>query len=169
MSTNPQLETRKEQAIDEFRFILNEYIFPLLQIDGKPILKTEATTSHNLKNHIKCYTKGLYSYLYFFPALSTPQFHFRIRTSDAKQDLGAAEQILREILRTSKFEYQSGQYYSKQYYDKNNSYRKAVFDVAFEIGLCNWLGSECIYELIGRLRIHVKTDRVQCHAVVQML
>ena len=152
MKAAQQYERRKEQAIEEFRFILDEYIFPLLQIDGKPILKQEPTSSRNLKNLIKCYTKGSSSFLYFFPALSTPQFHFRVRTNNATQDLGAAEQILREILRTSRFDYRSDKYSSRPYYDKNNAYRNAVFDVAFEIGLCNWLGSECIYELIGRLR-----------------
>ena len=152
MCENPTIQSRKEEAIAEFRFVLEEYILPLLQTDGKLILKLEPTTSNNLKRHIKCYTKNSSSFLYFFPALSTPQFHFRVKTNNAGQDLGAAEQILREILRSSRFDYRSNQYASKQYYDKNFAYRDAVFAVAFEIGLCNWLGSECIYELIGRLR-----------------
>lgn len=56
------------------------------------------------------------------------------------------------MLRVSKYDYRTSQFISRKYYDKKNSYRNAVFNVAFEIGLCNWLGSECIYELIERLR-----------------
>ncbi len=152
MSTNSRMTDRKKGAIEEFSFILKEYIYPLLEIDGDPILKQEFTVSHNLKTHIKCYKKGASYFLYFFPALSTPQFHFRVKTNNGTQDLSAAEEILREILRSSKYDYRSSLFPSRLFYDKGNLYRNAVFDVAFEIGLCNWLGSECIYELISRLR-----------------
>lgn len=152
MQKNPSTEARKKQAIEEFGYILDTHIFPLLQCDGEPILKSEPTSSTNLKKHIKCYKKGGTSFFYFFPSLSTPQFHFRMRTNNPNQDLGAAEQILREILRVSRFDYRTGQFSARQMYDKNNMYRNAMFNVAFEVGLCNWLGSECIYELIGQLR-----------------
>ena len=143
---------RKNQAIKEFKYILDKYILPLLQSDGSLILKAEPTTSKNLKNHIKCFKKGATHYLYIFPALSTPQFHYRIKTSNPTQELGAAEQILREILKVSQFDYRSDEFDLIKYYDKKNLYRNTRFNVAFEIGLCSWLGSECIYELIERLR-----------------
>ena len=152
MDKNLALKLRKEKAIEEFKYILETYIFPLLHYDGKPILKVEPTKSTHLKKHIECYKKGEASFLYFFPALSTPQFHFRIMTKNPDQDLGAAEQILREILRVSRFDYRTSRLSAKQIYDKNDMYRNAMFDVAFEVGLCNWLGSECIYKLIGQLR-----------------
>ncbi|MBQ7597750.1 MAG: hypothetical protein IJU56_04130 [Clostridia bacterium] len=152
MQKRSSLESRKSQAIDEFKYILDTYIFPLLQCEGSAILKIESTSSKNLKKHIKCYKKGISSFLYFFPALATPQFHFRMRTNNPSQDLGAAEQILREILRVSRFDYRTEQFSAKRMYDKKNMYRNAMFNVAFEVGLCNWLGSECIYELIRQLR-----------------
>lgn len=152
MANNFALQSRKTKAINEFKYILQNYILPLIQCNGSLILKTEESTSNNLKSHIKCHEKGDDYYLYFFPALSTPQFHYRIRTKNPKQELGAAEKILREILRVSNFDYRSNQFPLTNYYDKNNIYRNTRFDVAFEIGLCSWLGSECIYELIQRLR-----------------
>ena len=103
MSNNYAFEKRKNDAIDEFKFILETYIFPLLQLEGKPHLKNEASDSTNLKKHIKCYPKGLDYYLYFFPSLSTPQFHYRVKTNNPNQEIGAAEQTLREILRASQF------------------------------------------------------------------
>lgn len=66
--------------------------------------------------------------------------------------MGAAEEILREILRVSKYDYRTEKFSVTHYYDKNDLYRNTRFNVAFEIGLCNWLGSKCIYELIARLR-----------------
>ena len=152
MNKSASIEWRKRQAINEFRYILTTYIFPLLRYEGEAILKVEPTTSTDLKKHIKCYTKGKVSFLYFFPSFSTPQFHFRLKTDDQEQELGAAEQILRELLRVSKFDYRSSQFSAIQMYDKNNVYRNAMFNVAFEVGLCNWLGGERIYDLIGRLR-----------------
>ena len=145
-------ELKKEQAIKEFKYILTTHILPLLQYEGELIEKREPTKSSCLKNHIMCYKKKDSCYIYLFPALTTPQFHFRVRTNNTKQDLGAAEQILREILRVSKFDYRTDQFYKIQVYDKDNIYRNEAFLVAFEVGLCNWLGSECIYKLISQLR-----------------
>ena len=153
MSNNYAFEKRKNDAIDEFKFILETYIFPLLQLEGKPHLKNEASDSTNLKKHIKCYPKGSDYYLYFFPSLSTPQFHYRVKTNNPSQEIGAAEQTLREILRASQFNYGDKKFSMVKYHDKEDKvYRKSRFDVAFEIGLCSWLGSECIYTLIQRLR-----------------
>lgn len=172
MSLKPKYKkyTNKDYAIDEFRYILENYILPLVQyvhvekksnnnhkgnnrVDKTPlILKLETTKSKKLKTHIACHKKGKADYLYFFPALSTPQFHFRIRTENPTQNLGAAETILREILCVSNYDYRSDQFPKKDFYDKDNVYRNARFNVAFEIGLCRWLGNEGIYTLIQRLR-----------------
>ena len=152
MANHFALNARKIEAIDEFEFILETYILPLLQTNGDLIKKIEPTTSSDLKKHVKCYSKGGENYLYFFPALSTPQFHFRIKTTNPNQELGAAENVLSEILRVSNFDFRSNKFNKTNYYDKNNIYRNARFNVALEIGLCSWLGSECIYDLIQRLR-----------------
>ena len=66
--------------------------------------------------------------------------------------MGAAENVLSEILRVSNFDFRTNKFNKTNYYDKNNIYRNARFNVALEIGLCSWLGSECIYDLIQRLR-----------------
>lgn len=152
MKKESTIEKRRQCAIDEFECILKTYILPLVQHEGSLILKSNPTKSSNLKKHIKHYKKGDTYFLYFFPALSTPQFHYRIRTQNPTQELGAAEQILREILKVSQFDYRSDEFTTIKYYDKNNLYRNNRFNIAFEVGLCSWLGSECIYELIDRLR-----------------
>lgn len=142
---------RKEQAVNEFKYIITNYILPLLEHDGDIIIKYEPTKSKNIKKHIKCFHKRDGAFLYFFPALSTPQFHFRIKTNNDKQKLAIAEEILKEIVSVSKFDYRTNEFIEKYFYDKNNLYRNACFDVAFEIGLCNWLGNGCVYDLIKRL------------------
>ena len=152
MANSLATEDRKKGAIQEFRYILETYILPLLRTEGSLILKVEPTFSKRLEKHIGCHKKRGEHYLYFFPALSTPQFHYRIKTNHPKQKLGAAERILREILLVSQFDYRSKDFTKANYYDINNLYRNARFDVAFEIGLCGWLGGECIYGLIERLR-----------------
>ena len=145
-------ENRKKGAIQEFGHILQTYILPLLRTEGSLILKAEPTRSQGMKKHIRCHEKRQEYYLYFFPALSTPQFHYRIKTNYPNQKLGAAERILREILLVSKFDYRTDDFTMANYYDINNLYRDARFDVAFELGLCSWLGGESIYGLIERLR-----------------
>lgn len=152
MANRLAFESRKSDAVEEFKYILETYILPLLQTNGSLIPKLEPTTSSDLNKHIKCYVKRGEYYLYFFPALSTPQFHFRIRTNNPNQELGAAENVLSEILCVSNFDFRSKTFNKTNYYDKNNIYRNARFNVALEIGLCSWLGSECIYDLIQRLR-----------------
>lgn len=142
---------RKKQAIDEFEFILKTYILPLLQYNGESILR-EDLISTDFKKHIQYYYEKKECFLSIFPSLLAHQFCFCLKTDNSKQDLGAAEQILREMLRVSKFDYRNSQFSIKKFYDKNNIYRNAMFNVAFEVGLCNWLGSECIYALIGQLR-----------------
>ena len=146
-------QSRKNLAIKEFQYILENYILPLINVDGKLVLKCEPTRSQNLKSHIKCYEKRGEHFIYFFPALATPQFHFRVKTQNPNQDFGVAEMIIREILLVSSFDYRSDTFDKVNSYDRNNIYRNAKFDVAFEVGLCAWLGSACIYDLIQRLRI----------------
>lgn len=153
MSNVLALKSRRDNAINEFKYILRTYILPLVQFDGDLILKQEPTKKHKLSKHISCYAKRQEHYLYFFPSLETPQFHYRIRTKNPKQELGAAEKILREIMCVSNFDYRDAEFTLLNYYDKEEFiYRNTRFDVAFELGLCSWLGSECIYELIQRLR-----------------
>ncbi len=141
-------ESRKKQACEEFKYILQNYILPLLQCKGSLVFIDEEISADNLKQHIKCYGNRIS----FYPTLSKPLFHFRIKTENPYQEFGAAEKILRELLCVSNFVYNNRRLPTKGYYEKNNVYRNTRFDVAFEIGLCSWLGSECIYELIQRLR-----------------
>lgn len=142
---------RKEEAIEEFRYILDTYILPLIQHNGDlaPVISPSPITYNK---HVSLKDVGSDHELLFYPALSTPQFYFKIHTKSTNQDLGAAEQILREILRVSRFDFRKPNFSAKQMYDKNNVYRNALFDAAFEVGLCNWIGSELIYELIVQLR-----------------
>lgn len=153
MSNNLALESRKNTAKEEFKYILQTYILPLVQCEGSLIFKDEQASNHKLSKHITCHVKRQEYFLYFFPTLQTPQFHYRIRTKNPKQELGAAEKILREIMFVSNFDYRTPDFTFSNYYDKEKFiYRNTRFDVAFELGLCSWLGSECIHELIQRLR-----------------
>ncbi|MBQ6979193.1 MAG: hypothetical protein IJQ07_00950 [Clostridia bacterium] len=152
MLINNKIEARKNDAILEFQYILTTYIKPLLQCEGKLIFKDKKTINHKLKKYISCYKNGQSFYLYFFPSLETPQFHYRILTKNPKQKLGIAEKILREIMLVSNFDYRNSDFSLLNFYDtKQYVYRNARFDVAYELGLCNWLGSNCLYELIQRL------------------
>lgn len=144
------LDYRKKAAIAEFRFILETYILPLLPTKGKLILKDEVSVSRNVGKHLKVYKRK--PVLYMFPALETPQFHFRIDLEDQKPYLRAAEVILSEILRVSRFDYRVAHFPSIPYYEKDNLYRDNRFNLAFEYGLCMWLGGKSIFDLLQKLK-----------------
>ena len=110
MLINNKIEARKNDAILEFQYILTTYIKPLLQCEGKLIFKDKKTINHKLKKYISCYKNGQSFYLYFFPSLETPQFHYRILTKNPKQKLGIAEKILREIMLVSNFDYRNSDF-----------------------------------------------------------
>ena len=78
MSNNLALESRKNTAKEEFKYILQTYILPLVQCEDSLIFKDEQASNHKLSKHITCHAKRQEYFLYFFPTLQTPQFHYRI-------------------------------------------------------------------------------------------
>lgn len=99
---------------------------------------------------LKVYNHG--KVLAIYPTLETPHVSFRISLDDPEYDLGAAETILREIMKVSGFDYRNSRFTTIFYYDRNNIYRNSRFDLAFEYGLCMWLGGEKTFELLQKLK-----------------
>ena len=144
---------KKEKALSEFGYILQTYIIPLLQCEGdlEPIFPCLGSESKRNK-HIEMKDEFGVEYIYFFPALLTAQFVFRIKSASKKQELKAAEVIIRELLCVCRYDYSTEYFVARAMHDNEFRYQKALFDVAFEVGLCNWLGSNRIYDLLGELR-----------------
>ena len=142
---------RLQEAKNEFMFIVSEYILPLLPTKGK-LQYRNVIPSHPLKKHINYYVDD--KRINIYPCLNNPQFHFRINTQNAPQ-LGTAEFIIREIMSTCQYIYNNPVFPSRKYYDRkiNNTsvYRNVRFDLAFEIGLCNWLGGISVFRLLEKL------------------
>lgn len=154
MGANPTAIYRKDDAINEFTYIVKKYILPLLPVQGKLIFKDEPTRSKNLKNYLKKYNNDRKKvYLYIFPTLETPQFHFKIQLVETKPYLGAAEIIMKELMMVSKYDYRNPNFSCIPYFDRADYvYRNSRFDLAFEMGLCMWLGGKSLFDLLQKLK-----------------
>lgn len=159
----------KEDAKKEFELIITKYILPLvpttgeLQFRDKPVPKLEKL--------IKLYkTKDGRKRLYFYPCLENPQFHFRVFVDYNTPALGPAESILREIMYVSEYKYNDPSFSKLPYFERiipvktgeskskkkidcdYHVYRTNRFDIAYELGLCNWLGGTSVFRLLDKLQ-----------------
>ncbi|MCL2222801.1 MAG: hypothetical protein FWC20_10715 [Oscillospiraceae bacterium] len=146
-----------EEAREEFRYVLEEYILRLLPVKGSLVFK-EPSSSVKSEKHIKYYKSN--NRIHFYPSLTNSPFYFRISSETAPNtsavpNTSAAEDILREILRASQYSYNSCGVYESNYYEvKINGmpvYKKQRFDLAFEVGLSHWLGGTSVYRLLEKM------------------
>ncbi len=144
---------RKEDAIEEFKYIVTNYILPLIRTSGKLRFRDDIPP-HRLERLINVYPEQ--NRLSIYPCLKNPQFHFRINLGDSSPSLGAPESILREIMYASQYNYGKKSFYKIPYYEREigdlQVYRNGRFDTAYEVGLCNWLGGTSVYRLLDKLQ-----------------
>lgn len=153
MSSKLAKIARKEAAIKEFNYIVINYILPLLPVQGDLMFIDEPTEENDLKNYLIKRDQEGKEYLYIYPALSNPQFSYKIELLDKEPQLGAADIILKELMMASKYDYRNDKFSCIPYYERfDHVYQNNRFDLAFEIGLCMWLGGKSVFQLLHKLK-----------------
>ena len=146
----------REVARQEFKFIVDTYILPLLPTpiekidDGEHYINDPQNISPN--KHIKfC---PIQKWIDIYPAPQNPQFHFRISSHDTP-NVRAAEFILNEIMRVSQYDYSDPNFSQIKYHDHDIKgtmvYRNTRFNLAYEVGLCMWLGGISVFRLLEKM------------------
>lgn len=152
-------ENRKN-AEAEFVDIVKSYMLPLFDVRGN--LKSRQAPSANAELiSIENTEDG--DEIYFYPCVGTQEvpspFYCKIGLQSSAALKRPAIHILRELLKVSEYEY-GGHFSTKRYYGKSvirqGSYKKRSLDLAFELGMCQWLTTRLedaitLYTVISRM------------------
>ena len=135
-----KLEQRKENAKSEFRQLIECYIVPLLDIKGNCKLVVEPFYNKEFieKDSV---TSDL---VRIFPLLSRnvpSPFYIQVKLNNGYTIPKSLPHILSELLNVT--EYNCFDFSIKRHYGKRGarqlSYKKRALDLAFELGMCEWL------------------------------
>jgi len=133
-------ENKIENAKSEFCQIIESYIIPLLDIKGKWKLVDEP---FNNKGLIEKHPNDI-DIIRIFPLLScnaSSPFYIQVKLNKGYTVPKALPRILSELLNVT--EYNCFDFSIKRYYGKSEarqlSYKKRALDLAFELGMCEWL------------------------------
>lgn len=147
-------KTKRENNYKKlFKSIIIKYILPLLP-------HKEDSKIRNCREIKKKYTEyAIYdeknNTCTIVPRLNYPDFAFEI-TTIAEPNLGVVRSILSEILNVSRFDFKSGTYRSHTRSGLKvigkYVYQEACYDLAFEIGMCYWLGGVPVYRLLEKMQ-----------------
>lgn len=136
------IDVRRRRAKQEFVDIIETYMIPLFDVRGK--VKCIEAPTKNLEL-ISIEKEGNYNNLYFYPCIgeSSPSpFYCKIGIYSSAALKKPAIRILRELLKTTEYEY-SESFALKRHYGKQGvrqiSYKNRTLDLAFELGMCQWL------------------------------
>lgn len=138
---------RKESAMEEFRELISSYILPLFDTRGNLKCKCKPTVNKELISIIEDEKKQTYAY--FYPRIGTEEspspFYCKIGIYSSAALKRPAISILRELLKVTQYDYND--YFSiKRNYGKGNarqnSYKSRTLDLAFELGMCQWIVSD---------------------------
>ncbi len=141
-----------DEARKEFEYILKNYVLPIIPTKGELIFK-KCNKPYTTSNLIKLHKKKYYT---IYPCFNNPLIFYRIEAEDQCPSLGAAEEILREIMKISQYLFNNPKFPYNSYYDLDIDghyvYRINRYNLAFEIGLCNWLGGKSVFRLLEKMR-----------------
>ena len=140
------IETRRQEAKNEFENIIRNYMLPLFDVRGN--LKCKNSRSKNSELiAIKTDANGN-STICFYPCIGTETpspFYCEIGIYSSKALKKPAIRILRELLKVTEYEY-NGNFSHKRHYGKarmrQEAYKNRTLDLAFELGMCQWLAPE---------------------------
>lgn len=149
-----------QAAKQEFEDIIISYILPLFDVRGT--LKCEEIPSRN-KDLIVIKKEKSGNEIYFYPCIGTKEspspFYCKIGIYSSSALKRPAIRILREILKVTEYTYQ-GTCKVKRHYGKKGlrqlSYKNRTLDLAFELGMCQWLApnvedSITLHTIISRM------------------
>lgn len=138
------VEERKEKAMQEFKEIISSYILPLFDVRGslkcicKDIVNSELISIIQEDNNL--------TYAYFYPCIGTEKvpspFYCKIGIYSTKALKRPATRILGELLKVTEYRYGNGFPIKRDYgkgESRQNSYKTCTLDLAFELGMCQWI------------------------------
>lgn len=140
-----EFNVRKEEAKREFEYIIKYYMLSLF--DNRGNLKFKEKICYNSELIEMKEEKPKKKIVRFYPRIATKEcpspFYCEIGTYSENSLKKPATRILRELLKVSEYCYDNGRFIKKAHYGNNsayrNSYKKRVMDIAFELGMCQWL------------------------------
>jgi len=141
------VKTRRREAKNEFENIIRTYMLPLFDVRGS--LKCKESPSENSELISIQPDKNGNSTICFYPCIGTEKnpspFYCKIGIYSSAALKKPAIRILRELLKTTEYEY-NGAFSLKRHYGKagirQESYKNRALDLAFELGMCQWLAPE---------------------------
>lgn len=145
----------KKEAENDFKYILVKYILPIIKPNAD--LKPHHYRRNFVKNKRIEYNSVENRY-YFYPCHINPILSFTIDCEYNFKTLKIARVLLDEIMKVSQYNYQKDKIYKRSYYDreidgeKNNYiYRYRRYELAYELGLCDWLGGGSLIRLLEEM------------------
>ncbi len=149
---------REIDAQDDFKRIFLKYISPLLQVNGNLYLYNIANCKLSVNRHIIVSRNK--DHINIYPCLVNPQFYCQIGI-EPNASPNPAEDVLREIMRVSTYVYSNPAYPYRMTNEGNNKnhrlqkndiFTEHIYNLAYEVGLCNWLGGPVLYKLISKMQ-----------------
>jgi len=142
----------KEMAANEFRHIVETYIRQFLH-DGADLrlIGTPSDKRISVNKHIIVENGTIKIY----PCKNAPPFYLTTPTSVSSIPR-VAEELIRELLLVSNYSYNKPGLPSIGYAERvmygEFAYSNARFDVAYEIAICQWLGSATLFRLLDKMK-----------------
>ena len=161
MSANQNIEERFIEAKNEFINIVKTYMLPLFDTRGNLKCVTESSNNSELITILQ--KDGIGRTIRFYPCISSEKgnspFYCEIGIYSSPALKKPAIRILRELLKAAEYEYYSP-FHVKRYYGRKGSrqisYKARALDLAFELGMCQWLAPEeqdaiTLYTIVCRM------------------
>lgn len=139
------ISVRSENAKKEFMELVSKYILPLFDVRGNLKCKCESVFNKELISIVK--DNNNQTYARFYPCIAdeiTPSpFYCEVGIYSSTALKKPASRILKELLKVT--EYDCRNFSKKRNYGiggkRQNSYKSRTLDLAFEIGMCQWIAS----------------------------
>ena len=138
------VEARKKRAKEEFEEVITTYIMPLFDIRGNVSCSYGSYINSELVSISK--KDAGQATVCFYPQIGTNEkpspfcYMAEIYPSEAMKKPAAS--ILRELLKVTEYQYNES-FSIKRAYGKSNarqsSYKNRTLDLAFELGMCQWI------------------------------
>lgn len=157
---NKNKNDRREIAKNEFKELISSYILPLFDVWGD--LKCRCGQIYNDELISIYQNENKQTYVRFYPYISDENnpspFYCEVGIYSGMAIKKPATSILSELLKVTEYDYRK--FSIKRNYGKGNerqnSYKSRTFDLAFELGMCQWItpnteDAAVLYAIISRM------------------
>lgn len=142
--SNECIESRRREAGEEFKEIVSTYMLPLFDKRGTLKLKYKKIANKELVSIVE-HEDGNRT-AFFYPKIGnkgeTSPFYCEVGVYSSSALKKPAASILKELLKVTEYDYNSA-FSIKRHYGynriKQKSYKSRTLDLAYEMGMCEWL------------------------------